>query len=62
LAFDAARKIKAGSVHIGMHPFQSNAIAPIGGYKDSGIGRSGGAYSIEEFTELKWISLGVGKP
>jgi acyl-CoA reductase-like NAD-dependent aldehyde dehydrogenase len=59
-AFLAARRIKAGSVHIGMHPFQCNAIAPIGGYKDSGIGRSGGRYSIEEFTELKWISLETG--
>lgn len=56
-AFTATRQIKAGSVHIGTHPFQSNALAPIGGYGMSGIGRSGGKYSVEEFTEQKWISL-----
>lgn len=56
-AFTAARQIKAGSVHIGTHPFQSNALAPIGGYGMSGLGRSGGKYSVEEFTEQKWISL-----
>ena len=56
-ALTAAKAIKAGSVHIGMHAFQSNALAPIGGSKLSGIGRSGGAYSTEEFTELKWISM-----
>lgn len=53
----AARGIKAGSVHIGMHSYQSNALAPIGGSGFSGIGRSGGAYSIDEFTEVKWISV-----
>lgn len=56
-ALKAAKAIQAGSVHIGMHAFQSNALAPIGGSKLSGIGRSGGAYSTAEFTELKWISM-----
>jgi len=58
-SISAARRIRCGSVHIGAHSFQSDALAPIGGYGVSSIGRSGGKYSVEHFTELKWITLNL---
>ncbi|NTU82083.1 MAG: aldehyde dehydrogenase family protein [Chloroflexales bacterium] len=54
----AARRIRCGAVHVGTHSFHSEALAPIGGLGSlSGIGRSGGKYSVEHFSELKWITL-----
>ncbi len=33
--------------------------APFGGYKESGLGREGGHYGIDEFLEVKYISIGL---
>lgn len=35
----------------------STPQAPFGGFKESGLGREGGSYGIEEFLETKYISL-----
>lgn len=40
-------------------PVPSTAQAPFGGFKESGLGREGGHYGIDEFLEIKYISLGL---
>ncbi len=36
----------------------STAQAPFGGVKESGIGREGGRYGIDEYLDIKYVSLG----
>jgi succinate-semialdehyde dehydrogenase/glutarate-semialdehyde dehydrogenase len=36
----------------------STEVAPFGGVKESGIGREGSRYGIEDYTELKYLCLG----
>ena len=36
----------------------STEVAPFGGVKESGIGREGSKYGIEEFLEVKYLCLG----
>jgi succinate-semialdehyde dehydrogenase/glutarate-semialdehyde dehydrogenase len=39
----------------------STAIAPFGGVKQSGLGREGSRYGIEEYLEVKYVCLDVGR-
>ncbi len=36
----------------------STEVAPFGGMKESGIGREGSKYGIDEFVEIKYVALG----
>lgn len=36
----------------------STEVAPFGGVKESGLGREGSKYGIDEFTELKYLCMG----
>jgi succinate-semialdehyde dehydrogenase/glutarate-semialdehyde dehydrogenase len=43
--------------------FISTEVAPFGGVKESGIGREGSKYGIEEWLELKYLAVGgLGEP
>jgi succinate-semialdehyde dehydrogenase/glutarate-semialdehyde dehydrogenase len=39
----------------------STEVAPFGGVKESGLGREGSKYGIEEFVEMKYLCMGLGK-
>jgi succinate-semialdehyde dehydrogenase/glutarate-semialdehyde dehydrogenase len=36
----------------------STEVAPFGGTKESGLGREGSKYGMDEYTELKYILMG----
>jgi succinate-semialdehyde dehydrogenase / glutarate-semialdehyde dehydrogenase len=55
-----AEALECGSVGVNTG-VMSTEIAPAGGFKESGIGREGARYGIEEFLELKYLCIsGVG--
>ncbi len=59
-AFHAARKLRVGGVLINDVPTFRADHMPYGGTKDSGLGREGPRYAIEEMTEPKLICWRVG--
>jgi len=52
-ALDVARRLRTGQVDINGARF--NALAPFGGYKQSGVGREIGPHALDEFFQLKAI-------
>jgi len=58
-AMTCTRKIRAGTVWI--NTFMDGAPElPFGGYKESGLGRELGPHSVEEFTEMKTVTMRLG--
>ena len=55
--FRVAEALECGMVGVNTGII-SNEVAPFGGVKQSGIGREGPKYGIEEFVQVKYICLG----
>ncbi len=51
------RRLDTGMVHIGDQTVNDEPQVPFGGVKGSGYGRMGGKAALDEFTELRWISV-----
>ena len=58
--FALAQRIEAGIVHVNDQPVGDEPQMPFGGVKDSGWGRFGGQAAVDEFTELRWITVQSG--
>ncbi|KAF0090957.1 MAG: succinate-semialdehyde dehydrogenase (NADP+) [Hyphomonadaceae bacterium] len=57
--FRIAEGLEAGIVGVNSGLI-SNEVAPFGGIKQSGLGREGSHHGIDEYTEIKYVYLGVG--
>jgi acyl-CoA reductase-like NAD-dependent aldehyde dehydrogenase len=52
-----ARRIEAGTTFINQHsPFAVEIKAPLGGFKQSGLGREFGLAGLDEYVELHQIN------
>src|SRR5579871_5168696 len=55
-----AGRLEAGIVHVNDQPVHDEPQMPFGGVKDSGWGRFGGTFAMDEFTELRWVTVQSG--
>ncbi|MCH8831938.1 MAG: aldehyde dehydrogenase family protein [Chloroflexi bacterium] len=50
-----AREVQSGNLHINSSPQWRADLMPYGGLKDSGMGKEGPSYAVQEMTELKMV-------
>lgn len=61
-ALAVARQIDSGICHVNAPTVFDEPQMPFGGVRGSGYGRFGGKAAIDEFTELRWITLASQAP
>jgi acyl-CoA reductase-like NAD-dependent aldehyde dehydrogenase len=59
-ALELAKRIETGICHINGPTVHDEAQMPFGGVKASGYGRFGGKAGVNEFTEVRWITIQTG--
>ncbi|WP_027854903.1 aldehyde dehydrogenase [Marinobacterium litorale] len=59
-AMHVAKQIESGICHINAPTVHDEPQMPFGGVKASGYGRFGGKAGIDEFTDLRWMTIQMG--
>lgn len=59
-ALRMAGHLETGICHVNCQNINDEPHVPFGGVKASGVGRYGGRWSLDSFTELRWITLDRG--
>ncbi|WP_425052182.1 aldehyde dehydrogenase family protein [Psychromarinibacter sp. S121] len=59
-ALRLATRLETGIAHVNCQNINDEPHVPFGGVKASGVGRYGGRWSLDAFTELRWITLDRG--
>lgn len=59
-ALAIARQLETGMCHVNCSSVNDEPHVPFGGSKASGVGRHGGRWATETFTETRWITLDRG--
>jgi acyl-CoA reductase-like NAD-dependent aldehyde dehydrogenase len=59
-ALQVAQRIESGICHINSATVEDEPHMPFGGVKASGYGRFGGQAALDEFTELRWVTIAEG--
>ncbi len=54
-AWKFAREVQSGNLHVNWGPQWRADLMPYGGLKESGFGKEGPAYAVQEMTELKMV-------
>ena len=52
-----AREVESGNLHINWGPQWRADLMPYGGLKESGFGKEGPRYAVQEMTELKMVVM-----
>jgi acyl-CoA reductase-like NAD-dependent aldehyde dehydrogenase len=54
-----AKRVETGMIHINDQSVNDEMNTPFGGEKNSGVGRFGGDFILDEMTSVQWISVQV---
>ncbi len=61
VAMEAAKRLKSGQVCINEPVYSWDYFNPWGGFRNSGLGRIAGRWSLDAFSELKTVMFNIGR-